>query len=403
MAPLASTNTIDMLPGPRGLPLIGSAHRIKADRLHLTLEQWAERYGETYRFKLGRREVVVTADAQAIGAMLRDRPEGFRRWSAIEQIFGEMQINGVFSAEGEDWRRQRRLAVRALNTNHLNSYFDVIRTSVERLHEKWLDAARTGAEIDIQRDFMSFTVDVTSSLAFGHDLNTIERPDSELQGHVESIFPMIARRISAPFAYWKWVKLPSDRACERSLRFVRVAADSFVAQARERLERRPELRAAPTNFLESMLVAHEEDESSYSEDEIFGNTFTMLLAGEDTTANTMAWTTWFLAQQAEVFERVRDESDRLLAGGALPSEYATAADASYLEAVINESMRLKPVAPVLFIEALKDTSLNGTKLPAGSRVIALPRYAATRERNFSRPESFDPERWIHAAAAEGDD
>jgi hypothetical protein len=63
---------------------------------------------------------------------------------------------------------------------------------------------------------MAFTTDVTSWLAVGHDLNTLER-ESELQSHIERVFPMIGRRVAAPFPYWRHVKLPADRAAERSL------------------------------------------------------------------------------------------------------------------------------------------------------------------------------------------
>ncbi|MFY9469633.1 MAG: cytochrome P450, partial [Solirubrobacterales bacterium] len=323
-----------------------------------------------------------------------------RRWSEIEGVFGAMHINGVFSAEGGDWKRQRRLAVSALNTNHLNRYFDVIHTTTERLRKKWSLAADSGEVVDIQRDFMSLTVDITSALAFGHDLNTIERADNELQAHIETIFPMIARRISSPFAYWRWLKLSGDRACDRSLTAVRDAVDEFVRQARERLDRHPELRERPTNFLESMLVAHDQDDGAYSEDEVFGNTFTMLLAGEDTTANTLAWTTWYLARRPDVLARVRAEADRRLGEQLLPGDFETAGGATYVDAVVKESMRLKPVAPIFFMESLTDGVVAGTTVSPGTRIILLTRYAATRAHNFERPGEFDPGRWIDAAASD---
>ena len=90
---------------------------------------------------------------------------------------------GVFIAEGEEWKRQRRLVITALNTNHLHRYFDVIRTATERLHRRLGDAAADGRVLQITDELTSYTVDVISTLAFGHDLNTLERGENELQRH----------------------------------------------------------------------------------------------------------------------------------------------------------------------------------------------------------------------------
>lgn len=174
------------LPGPRGLPLIGSAHRLlPVSRAHLTIEEWGRRYGPIFRVNLGSRPVIGIDDAEAINAILRDRPEGFRRWSDQQEIIEEMHQafdagadapRNVFTAEGEEWKRQRRLVI---------------------------------------DDLTSFTVDITSALAFGHDPNTLERGDVELQRHIHRVMRMTARRLGTPFPYWRQVKLPADRALDR--------------------------------------------------------------------------------------------------------------------------------------------------------------------------------------------
>jgi hypothetical protein len=72
---MAATRTIDDLPGPPRLPLIGNAHRMRSKSLHLTAEEWCERYGTPYRFDIGGRRVVVIGDAETINAVLRERPK----------------------------------------------------------------------------------------------------------------------------------------------------------------------------------------------------------------------------------------------------------------------------------------------------------------------------------------
>lgn len=146
----AASRTIDDLPAPRRLPLVGHAHHLaRGSRLHSILERWARRYGPIVRVDLGPRRLVCISDVEEINALLRDRPEGFRRWTDQQTVFEEMGINSVFTAEGEDWKRQRRLVVTALNTNHLHRYFGLVRTSTERLHRRLTEASQHGQPFDI--------------------------------------------------------------------------------------------------------------------------------------------------------------------------------------------------------------------------------------------------------------
>jgi cytochrome P450 len=194
-----AARAISDLPGPKGLPLIGNAHRVRSHSLHLTAERWCEEYGPVYRLDFGPRRVVVLGDVDAINAALRDRPDGFRRWREILEITEEIAHVGVFAAEGDDWRRMRRLAVTALNSNHLQRYFEIVSTCTGRLQRRLQAAAEDGCGFEIGEALSSFTVDVTSALAFGHDLNTLERGDGGLQEHLHRVFQMTNRRIFMPF------------------------------------------------------------------------------------------------------------------------------------------------------------------------------------------------------------
>ncbi|MDA0163669.1 cytochrome P450 [Solirubrobacter ginsenosidimutans] len=370
------------LPGPPGLPGIGNAFRIRPDRLHVIIEQWGRRYGPVFRFAMGPRTVVGFTEPDAINQILRERPDGYRRWREVEAVASEIGIVGPFTSEGEDWRRQRRLAVTALNSNHLRRYFEIIALATERLHAR---LERT-PETAILEDFMSYSVDVTSALAFGHDLNTLERGDGELQEHIARVFELLSRRILAPVPYWRVVKPPADRAAEHSLEVLREQIAGFIGAARTRMDARPELHDAPENFLESMLAAPER----YSDADVTGNVFTMLFAGEDTTANTLAWATAMLAQNPQAQGRLAAEADAVL-GAAHTPRTAEDADAMHFgEAVFREAARLKSVAPIIFVEPNADTSVAGVELPAGTRIAALTRQAG-------RPEKvarFDPDRWL---------
>jgi cytochrome P450 len=385
------------LPGPPGLPLLGNAHQlIRTSRVHLTAERWARRYGPIVRVNIGRRRMIGISDAAEIHRILRERPDGFRRWREQEIVIREMgpskgpQPAGVFVAEGEEWKRQRRLVITALNTNHLHRYFEVIRTSTERLHERLTDTARAGQALEISYQLTSYTVDTISALAFGHDLNTLEHGEVELQRHVQRMFRMTARRLAAPVPYWRWVRLPADRALDRSIAALESAVGGFIVQARERMARRPELYEQPENLLEAMLAAQQAD-GGVSDREIVANAQTILSAGEDTTAHTLGWTIWFLASHPDVQERLSQEACEILGEHRFPPDDETVNRLHYGEAVLRESMRLKTVGPLLTLEPLSDATICDTHIPAGTRLMLLLRHAGMRD---DPAEDFYPERWL---------
>ena len=273
------------------MPLLGNLLQLDTGRLHLILERWAREFGPIFAFRVVGRPIVVIADAELIQRILRDRPDGYRRQAIMRELMLELGIDGLFNAEGADWRRHRKLAMHALNTDHLREFFGRLEQVTARLQRRWERAAGR-QRVDAQRDLMRFTVDVTTGLAFGRDLNTLEQTGDVIQTHLEKIFPALVRRLFAPFAYWRYVRLPSDRARRRRGRSAQTRERDHP-EAREPLAREPERLARPTNLLEAILVAQAEG-SQFTDAEIAGNALTILLAGEDTTANTLAWMMHFM-------------------------------------------------------------------------------------------------------------
>ncbi len=385
------------LPGPRGVPLLGNLLQLDLQRLHLTLEQWVREHGPLYRFQLGRKSVVVVADSSAMFEILRDRPRGYRRLGTIEPVMVEMGVNGVFSAEGATWQRQRRIVMQAFHPGHLRTFFPTLAEITGRLVRRWQRSA--GEPIDAPGELMRYTVDVTTALAFGHDMRTLEGNEDVIQRHLEQIFPAINRRVNAPFPYWHFVKLQADRAVDRALVAVHAAIREFIGRARAQQAADP--AAKPRNLLEALLNARDGDGSAFSDADIAGNVFTMLLGGEDTTANTLAWLLSFLTEHPRVQAAVRDEVDRVYPRPEDFQDYGRLDQLRYVEAVAHETMRLKPVAPLLFLEANTDVRIRNVDVPKGTALFLCARPAAISEANFPDPLSFKPERWLDAGEGSG--
>ena len=222
------------LPGPRGLPLLGNLLQLDTGRMHTILSKWADEFGPMYRYRVAKHDAVVLADAGLINEVLRNRPDGFRRGKRMQAIVLELGVDGVFNAEGAEWRRQRKLAMLALNTNHLREFFARLEVVTARLQRRWERAAAAGETVDASADLRRFTVDVTSSLAFATDLNTLESEGDVIQQHLDKIFPAIARRLFALVPYWRWFKLRADRELDAAVTQVHELVNGLVADARRR-------------------------------------------------------------------------------------------------------------------------------------------------------------------------
>ena len=154
----------------------------------------------------------------------------------------------------------------------------------------------------------------------------------------------------------------------------------------------------PHNLLEAMIVAADDPGSGITDVEVSGNVMTMLLAGEDTTANTLTWAIWLLTRNPEALAKARAEVDAVSSGRS-GWTLERLAELRYLEACANETMRLKPVAPFLMLQALRETRIADVRVPAGTLVWAALRTDTVRAEYFPDPTRFDPDRWLNAHAA----
>ncbi len=382
------------LPGPRGLPFIGNALQIDAGRLHLRLEQWAREFGPYYRLKLGPVSVLVIGDHEAVATVLRDRPDGFRRTARLEVIGREMGLQpNVFGTNGEVWKGQRRMVMAGFDPTHVKRYFPSLQKVSQRLAGRWQLAAQSGQTIDLQADLMRFTVDTIAGLAFGVEVNTLQSDGDVIQQHLDKVFPALSKRLFSAIPVWRWWRSAADRQLERSIIEVKAAVAGFIAQARTRMLANPALRQQPTNLLEAMLVAADEPASGIDDEQVAGNVFGMLLAGEDTTANTLAWMIHLLWRHPAALARAIEEVRSVVTDPAKPT-IEQMAQLDFVEACAHETMRLKPVAPILPLQALRDTVVGDVQVPAGTIVTSLLRRDSVNDQHLARAASFEPQRWL---------
>ena len=394
-----ATRTLDDLPGPKGVPIFGNARQIDTMQFHLSLERWAQEFGPLCKVRFGSRRLLIVSDPALIGTMLRDRPEVYRRTAHSARIASELLTTGVFSSEGEDWKRQRKLVMRGLTPEVIRNFFPTLNLLTARLLKRWQTATSQGRPVDVLRDLKAWTLDVTIWIAMGQDINTLAHPDNPLQGDIEHIFNRMARRLTSAFPYWRYFKLPADRAADACAARIHNAVSGFVAETRKRIESNPGLRAKPTNILEAFVSARDEPDSEFTDRHVIGNAITMVFAGEDTTSNTMAWMLDFLAHDPAVAARMASEADAVLGADAVLEDFGGLDRFAYTDACVNEAMRLKPVAPFLGLETNVTTQIGDVRLEKHTPIMVITRLAGRSEADFPQADEFRPERWLERDAA----
>lgn len=375
---MSLSNTIA---GPKGLPLLGNIKQIKGDSFHLVLENWAKQYGPCYKINLAGKHMLVISDASLVKDVLKKRPKYYRRFKEMESVFSELGSHGVFSHDGDDWKRQRKLITPAFNTKNIARTIPLIQSKVSQLITRLLND-QSG---DIHDHFRRLTIDVTTSLVFAHDMNMLGDADSKLQQHLDKIFPAIHQRLKTPFPYWRYVQLPADKKLQESLTYVQNKAHHIVETIRHQGEE------APNSILKSMVHETDEEAGQLNNEELFGNIMTLLLAGQDTTSNMLTWGSYFLAAypewQARLYQEVKDVDI---------ASYAELDKLPLLTAFIRETLRLKSTAPLMFMQTKQALTLGDMSLVQGQKLVLLTRYPGMTNKDFN------PELWLQSSCPHQD-
>jgi cytochrome P450 len=197
---------IKNLPSPKGHLILGHLPQFNVSNKHQVLERWVEECGDIFKINFIGKEFIVSAKPELNTEILKLRPEKFRRFSKINEILTEMGIVGVFNAEGETWKKQRKPSSEALNLKKVKGYYPTICNTTEKLIHNLTTYTNNNIVVDIQKELSRYAIDITTAIAFGHELNTLSNKENDFQKHLELIFPMINERITAPIPLWRVYK-----------------------------------------------------------------------------------------------------------------------------------------------------------------------------------------------------
>ncbi|MBB6246734.1 cytochrome P450 [Rhodanobacter sp. A1T4] len=391
---LEYSRTIADLPCPKGRWYFGNSLELRGRQSHLIVAKWIREFGSIFRFDAMGTQMVVVADRDATDSILRDRPAGFRRSKGTKVVMNELSIGGVLTAEGEEWRRQRKLVMGGLSVDVVRNFFPTMIFMTERLLQRWKAALAEGKAIELHRDMKSLALDIIMGIATGHDLNTVGDDEKKLVSNIDNMMRRLEKRLVALFPHWRHFKLPVDREVDKSIANVKQTLTCIIRNTRERMSQQPHLHQKPTNMLEAMIASSDNPESGFTEHELLSNAILNVIGGEDTTANTLAWMINLLAENPAAGASLAAEIDTVLGSTTVARDWEQMKQLPYLEAVHTETQRLRAVAPLIGVVSNADCTVAGVLIPKDTPIIVSTTGEGMDEAHFPQHELFKPERWI---------
>ena len=357
-------------PGPSELPAIQTARWLL--RPISFMESCRRRFGDAFSITfLGFQTPMVMLSDPAVIQALYTNPKHSLPPGRTIALMPVMGPRSVLLLEGAEHLARRKVMLPPFHGERMQAYEEVVREIAVREIESW----QPGAELSLHPRMQAVTLEVILRAVFGVT-------DEVRRERLRELLPQLLDSTSSVSLQFK-VLLSRRFPRLDPLDFLReLSAEIDDLLFAEITERRadPELDKRQ-DILSLLALAKFEDGEGMSDQELRDQLLTLLLAGHETTATALAWTADLLVRHPHAMQNLIDEVD--------------AGDGdSYLRAVINESLRLRPVVPLAGRRLTSDLQVNGWTLPAGTDVTPSIWLTHTRADLYPEPFAFRPERFL---------
>ncbi|WP_254279128.1 cytochrome P450 [Haloarcula marina] len=304
----------------------------------------------------------------------------YEKGQLLRDSLGEFIGEGLFLLEGEEWKQQRTALQPAFYRERIATYGDSMTAFAHETADEWAD----GERVDLLPAMRTYTLRVLGKTLLDVDIDrTAESLEPLLSALRERLDP---RTLSAYLPLW--VPTPTNRRVRESRAAFEATLDDIIAERQGEAERHREARDDVLSLLLSL------DESTMDRERLGHQLLTFLVAGHDTTALTLTYAWFLLANNPDAQRRLQAELDATL-GGADPTP-ADLFELPYLDDVLTETLRLYPPAFTTFRQPTRPVTLGGYDIEPDAQ-LTIPQWLVHRdERWYDDPDAFRPERWTDA-------
>jgi cytochrome P450 len=304
-------------------------------------------------------------------------------------------------SETDELQRQRKLLMPAFSFRHIKDLYPIFWGKSQEMTNRIAATIKASPDassvIDIREWASRATLDIIGVAGMGKDFDSLSNPENELYETYKAIFSnargaRIVQVILMLLPQWLTAALPLKRNDEigKAVKTIRKVSGELIKYKRAQMAR------GEKPALDILSVAMES--GGFSDDDLVNQLMTFLAAGHETTASAMAWAAYLLCKHPEIQTRLRAELHSEIPNLLDPSSQITSADIDrlpYLNAVLNETMRVFPPVPLTLREAACDTTIQGSFVPRGTTVVICP-WAINTSTHLWGPDAreFNPDRWL---------
>lgn len=381
MGRLKGTNTSfppqQTLPGPRAL-LGWKMNLLKFYRNPFTYSLWLyNTYGNIVSLKKGDPSYVFVFGPE-LNYQLLTNPDFFEVNPSFvtklpkETALGRMFFHNLPLMTGEKHKQHRRLMQPAFHRQQIVQYCNDMVALTQQMLDDWQDQSVIELNLEMKKLTQRIAVKTLFGLYNEAELNHV---GTLLERMTKSLLLVTLLPINLPGTPYH----QALRIAEQLDAFIR----SMIVQKRAQPD--------ATDVLASLIHAHDEDGTKLSDEELVGHTFSLFVAGHETTANALTWAIFLLCQHPKILADLLDELDGTLHGN--PPTVEKLPQLPLLEGVVKESLRLLPPASIGTRITIAPCNLGGFGLPKGSNIIYSQFVTHRLPELYDEPNRFQPERW----------
>jgi cytochrome P450 len=325
---------------------------------------------------------VLVSVPELIHDILVARAELFRRDDVAQGVLSPLLgTTSLLTAEGADWKWQRRAAAPIFRHEKLLALVPTFNTVAMRQVERWRAAANE-RPLDVADAMSQTTLEIiVDTMLGGRGALDVQKFTRALTTYLDS-FPwrFILAMFRAP-----WLPYPGRWRSARAREHMYREATRLIAQRRQ-------TPSAGADLLDHLLQAGDEETGRMmSDDELARNLVTFILAGHETTAVALTWTLWLLAKYPHVQDQVAAEVQATIGTGNVEAQHIERL--TFTKQVLQEAMRLYPPVPAITRQPLAPLMLGDEQLTPAT-TVAITIYPLHRNRRiWKNPDAFDPDRF----------
>ena len=359
-------------------PLRFGLGELRADLLGTQKRLVAEHQGFV-RYRVLRRVFTLLADAEANQQMFLGKLGTYQRSLQHDNLAMVMGY-GLICADGETWRRQRRLMQPAFDRDLLERVVEITARLMGEVLDGWEASRQRGETVEVYSDMQTLTMRVIGLALFSRDLRTTS---SDFAETVRVGVEVVGLRNISPVTLPLWLPIRLHRRFRRCVR----AVNRFVY---DRIEERLAGAGDYDDILSSLIRSYGDD-APMMKRELRDQVVTLFFAGFETTGTALAWTWLLLSENPDAQQAIHEEVDRVL-GGRAP-RYDDLKSLSYTGQVVEESLRLYPPVYSMTREAAADDQVGEHQINSGDNLV-IPIHALHRMPDYwEDPDTFCPERF----------